>query len=177
MIFLPGFSTWLSLSKRPKCKRHNWPAIVIAMDGYGSTRCPSRWYHGNLVPKPTSTTKSKSKLGTKHICGAQKNKTKHKSCEWVWVQRRRETEIFVKMSKKSCTKLGQRQTGLVRRPKPLDCRTVNAGREGGQAGRQAGNLGYAVACGSSRSGRQTSWAGALLQLLLPACCCCFPNSL
>lgn len=58
-----------------------------------------------------------------------------------------------------------------------------AGRGGGQAGkvdRQAGNLGYAVACGSSSSGRQTSWAGALLQLLLPACCCCcccFPNSL
>lgn len=44
------------------------------------------------------------------------------------------------MSKKSCTKLGQRQTGLVRRPKTPDCRTGTAGREGGQPGRLAGEV-------------------------------------
>lgn len=146
-----------------------------------------------------------------NFCGAQKqNKTQEEwaalsSAEWRGrgdgggEQRDRD---ICKKSKKSCTKLGQRQTGLVRRPKTPDCRTGTAGREGGQpgrlagevgrqarevgrpgrwTGRQAGNLGYAVACGSSSSGRQTSWAGALLQLLLPACCCCccccFPNSL
>lgn len=136
MIFLPGFSTWLSLSKRPKCKRHNWPAIVIAMDGYGSTRCPSRWYHGNLVPKPTSTTKSKSKLGTKHICGAQKQNKTQELWMSVSAEEERDRDICKNVEKK-LHEIGSAANGFSEATKAAGLSHWNC-RPGRWTGRQAG---------------------------------------
>lgn len=49
----------------------------------------------------------------------------------------RELCICKNVEKKSCTKLGQRQTGLVRRPKP-ECRQAKPSQARQQAGKRRG---------------------------------------
>lgn len=80
LIFLPGFSTWLTLDKRPECKWHNWPAIAIAIDRLWEHAVAEQMMPWEFGADIDIDNQIEIEAGSKTFV-VRKNKTKHKRSE------------------------------------------------------------------------------------------------
>lgn len=200
-IFSLGFSAWLRLSKRPECKRPNWSAIAIAVDGHRGYAVPEqmiRWEFGidigndNEIEAESKTfVVRKNKTKPTIVARSEKQTSgSGRDREEIRVQGEKERGRDVE---KKLHEIGSAANGFSEAGEVAECRSGSAGRQVSSQASQAAagkvdrwegvqvdrRLGARGGLRMKQIGQENQLGGRLFSGLCcqPACqpACCFPN--